>query len=107
MRILTAALLVVLSLAACGGGGGGGGTQLTAAWQSGVFQPAGNFANKCTVPRTGTDPFTHTAYTDRAGTLLDEKRTQALLNPALKQINFSLQSWWITFPFQISKSSVI
>ena len=87
MRILTAALLVVLSLAACGGGGGGGGTQLTAAWQSGVFQPAGNFANKCALPRTGIDPYTHAAYPDRAGTLLDE-------NNWLRSWNNDLYLWY-------------
>ena len=71
MRILTTALLVVLSLAACGGGGGGS-SQFTTTWQMGVFQPAANFANKCAAPRMGTDPITHVAYPDRAGSLLDE-----------------------------------
>ena len=71
MRILTIATLAALSLAACGGGGGG--TQLAAGWQSGVFQPASTFANKCAAPRSGIDPFTHAAYPDRPGSLLDEK----------------------------------
>ncbi|MGB8694756.1 MAG: S41 family peptidase [Steroidobacteraceae bacterium] len=74
MRILTATLLLALSLAGCGGGGGGGGsTQLAPAWQSGVFQAASSFADKCAMPRSGTDPVTKTPYPDRAGTLLDEK----------------------------------
>jgi hypothetical protein len=75
MRILTATLLLALSLAGCGGGGGGGGasTQLTPAWQSGVFQAASSFADKCAMPRSGTDPFTKMPYPDRAGSLLDEK----------------------------------
>jgi carboxyl-terminal processing protease len=74
MRILTIALLAGLSLVACGGGSSSGGGQFTAAWQSGVFQPAANFANMCAMPRTGTDPFNNNApYPDRAGSLLDEK----------------------------------
>ncbi len=72
MRILTTASLVALSLAACGGGGGGSSPQLTAGWQMGVFQAASNYANKCAAPRMGTDPITHVAYPDRAGSLLDE-----------------------------------
>jgi len=74
MRNLTATLFVLLSLAGCGGGGGGSGSpQLAAAWQSGVFQPASSFADKCAMPRSGTDPITSAPYPDRAGTLLDEK----------------------------------
>ncbi len=76
MRILTAALFLALSLAGCGGGGGSGGggsTQLAAAWQSGVFQPAANFVNMCAMPRTGVDPFNNNApYPDRAGSVLYE-----------------------------------
>ncbi len=86
MRILSAALLVVLSLAACGGGGGGG-TQLAVGWQSGVFQPAANFANKCAVPRTGIDPITNVAYPDHAGSLLDE-------NNFLRSWNNDLYLWY-------------
>jgi hypothetical protein len=68
-------MLVVLSLAACGGGGGGGGGggMAPVGWQSGVFQPAANFANRCAMPRSGVDPVTNVAYPDRAGSLLDEK----------------------------------
>jgi len=74
MRNLTATLFVLLSLAGCGGGGGGSGSpQLAAAWQSGVFQPATSFADKCAMPRTGVDPFNNNApYPDRAGSVLDE-----------------------------------
>jgi hypothetical protein len=73
LRILTATLLLALSLAGCGGGGGGGSTQLAPAWQSGVFQPAASFADKCAMPRGGTDPFNNNApYPDRAGSVLYE-----------------------------------
>ncbi len=72
MRTVTIAAIGLL-LTACGGGSGSGGTQLTpVGWTSGVFQAESNFVNKCAVPRTGTDPFTHAAYPDKAGTLLDE-----------------------------------
>jgi hypothetical protein len=75
MRITGVLALSTFLLAACGGGGGGGGgTTLTpVGWTSGVFNPASNFVNMCAAPRTGTDPFTNTAYPDKAGTTLDEK----------------------------------
>lgn len=88
MRNLTATLFVLLSLAGCGGGGGGGGSpQLAAAWQSGVFQPATSFADKCAMPRSGTDPITNTPYPDRAGSLLDE-------NNWLRSWNNDLYLWY-------------
>lgn len=72
MRIITIAAIGLL-LTACGGGGSSGSAPFTpVGWTSGVFQAESNFVNKCAVPRTGTDPFTNTAYPDKAGTLLDE-----------------------------------
>lgn len=73
MRITIGLVLVALTLAACGGGGGGGGNAVTPiGWQSGIFEPAANFAARCTAPRTGIDPYTNAAYADRPGSLLDE-----------------------------------
>jgi carboxyl-terminal processing protease len=70
MRPTIGLILASLLLASCGGGGG---TVLTpVGWTSGVFQAASKFENKCAMPRTGTDPFTNTAYPDKAGTTLDE-----------------------------------
>lgn len=55
-----ALLLLIAALVSCGGGGGGGDGPPTppvigSAWQSGVFQSASTFANRCAVPRTGND----------------------------------------------------
>jgi C-terminal processing protease CtpA/Prc len=41
-------------------------------WTSGVFQPAGNFENRCASPRSGTDPETGLPYEDIQGTATDE-----------------------------------
>ena len=84
--LLLGAFTVVL--AACGGGGGGGsvagsggGSSLSSSssssspasgWVSGVFSAASTFKNKCASPRTGVDSENH-AFTDRQGTLVDEK----------------------------------
>ena len=73
MRTMTGLALCTVLLAGCGGGGGGGSPMPAATgWQSGVFQPASGFVNKCVMPRSGIDPFTQTAYPDRAGVILDE-----------------------------------
>ncbi len=73
MRTITSLALFTALLTACGGGGGGSNTTMApVGWQSGVFQPASAFANKCAAPRTGVDPFTQMAYPDRAGAILDE-----------------------------------
>ncbi len=77
-------LFVALALAACGGGGS---TQMAPAWQSGVFQPATNFADKCAMPRSGTDPITSAPYPDRAGSVLDE-------NNWLRSWNNDLYLWY-------------
>ena len=88
MRSITIPAIGLLLLTACGGGGGSGGTTLTpVGWTSGVFQSASNFANKCAMPRTGTDPFTNTAYPDKAGTTLDE-------NNFLRSWNNDLYLWF-------------
>ena len=84
-RLMVTAILCGI-FSACGGGGGGGGNQFTqssssssssasdslATWQSGVFKPQANFANKCAAPRTGIDPATNKAFADTKGTVLDE-----------------------------------
>jgi carboxyl-terminal processing protease len=73
MRTANCLACSALLLAACGGGGGGGGgTPMPVGWQSGVFQPAAEFVNKCAMPRSGVDPATKMAYPDQAGTTLDE-----------------------------------
>ncbi len=75
-------------LAACGGGGGGGGSTSSgggstggtssggggavSGWVSGVFQAASAFKDKCQTVRTGVDSEGN-AFTDKAGSLLDEK----------------------------------
>jgi C-terminal processing protease CtpA/Prc len=67
-------------LTACGGGGGGGsaaasggGSSAPPGWVQGQFSPASNFAQMCVTPRSGVDPATGKAYTDKQGTALDEK----------------------------------
>ena len=72
MRITTGLALCASLLSACGGGAGSGTTMTPVGWTSGVFQSAATFANKCAAPRTGVDPFSHMAYPDRAGMILDE-----------------------------------
>jgi hypothetical protein len=37
-----------------------------------VFMPADNFANRCGIPRIGTDPNTNAPYPDIQGTFADE-----------------------------------
>ncbi len=76
--VLRAMLLVTGSLAigSCGGGGGdddgGGGNGPPSGWQSGVFLPSAQFADRCVAPRSGTDPATGMSYPDVQGTVLDE-----------------------------------
>jgi hypothetical protein len=41
-------------------------------WTAGVFQPESHYAALCAAPRSGTDPVTHQAYPDMAGSTLDE-----------------------------------
>jgi carboxyl-terminal processing protease len=70
-------------IAGCGGGGGSASAPPAAtppttnppaiAYTAGVFPASSTFASQCAVPRTGIDPSTSRAYTDRAGSLLAEK----------------------------------
>lgn len=61
-------------LTGCGGGGGGGlKINAPAAPVAGsAFAPATKYQALCTVPRTGTDPYTHSAYPDKQGNTLSE-----------------------------------
>ncbi|MDV6329899.1 S41 family peptidase [Asticcacaulis sp. 201] len=54
------------------GGGGGGSGGSASGWISGVFQAASQFKDKCQSPRSGVDSEGN-AFTDKAGTLSDEK----------------------------------
>jgi len=64
--------VLALLLSACGGGGGGGPAP-PAAWSVDTLAPWRSLAAKCQLPRSGVDPYTGSAYPDRAGTLLDEQ----------------------------------
>lgn len=61
--------VLAAGLTACGGGGG---SSDSPAKQWGLV-PSASVANICAAPRNGLDPNTGRAYTDRAGTLNDEK----------------------------------
>jgi C-terminal processing protease CtpA/Prc len=67
-RLLVTLLVTLLAVSACGGGGGG----TTSTYTAGVFLPESTFAAKCASPRSGTDPITHAAYPDVAGSSTDE-----------------------------------
>jgi hypothetical protein len=68
-------LSTALGLVACGGGGSGGsvggappgGPPANPVYTVGHFDPPGNFAAYCAVPRVGTDAYTGQTYPDRAG----------------------------------------
>ncbi|HTP38989.1 MAG TPA: S41 family peptidase [Steroidobacteraceae bacterium] len=90
------ALMLCGALAACGGGGGsgGGGTGSSSSsssggpvFTSGVYAPASTYVNQCQTPRTGTDPYSHVAYPDRAGSTLLE-------NYWLRSWNNDLYLWY-------------
>lgn len=80
-------LLSTFAVVACGGGGGGGGTTVTPptpnpgtgttpvapAWVAGQFPAEDPLKNFCATPRSGVDPFSNTAYPDKAGTADHEK----------------------------------
>jgi carboxyl-terminal processing protease len=73
--LLATSLATLLGVSACGGGNslGNAGTGSTnAAYTPGVFLPESTFAAKCASPRTGTDPITHAAYADMAGSSVEE-----------------------------------
>jgi carboxyl-terminal processing protease len=63
-----------LLLASCGGGGGSGGANPGngSGWVAGSFKPDSTFAAQCAVPRTGIDPDTGLAFTDKKGSVLAE-----------------------------------
>jgi C-terminal processing protease CtpA/Prc len=79
LKYKQAALLTALPIALLGCGGGGGDSTSSAtsnglSWSAGDFsQTAANLANKCSVARTGTDPYTGKNYPDKAGSTLYEK----------------------------------
>lgn len=77
--VAIAASLLLAILGGCGGGGGSRSTtvppvisQDTDTFVAGVFELASNFRGLCAVPRSGIDPATGTAFSDSAGTELDE-----------------------------------
>lgn len=87
-RVLVTATSV--GLISCGGGSGSDaqppgqtseriGASEKPAYVSGRFEPSDKFKNSCGNPRTGIDPFTEAAFTDRQGLLEHE--------------NFWLRSW--------------
>ncbi len=82
----TSAFLILL-LYGCGGGGGGGGSIAAPPavpvvvtpmglpdppWTAGIFESPANFAARCAVPRSGTDPASGRAYVDTAGSVVWE-----------------------------------
>lgn len=71
LLLMTTALAA--GLAACGGGGGGGSSTPASGGSAAGLIPSASVSNVCAAPRTGIDPATGRAYTDRAGTLADEK----------------------------------
>jgi carboxyl-terminal processing protease len=81
-RLIVTALFFGL-LTSCGGGGGSSGGSNNAfnppgvssgsTWKSGVFLDSASYANKCVVPRTGTNPSTNKVYLDQMGKVSDEK----------------------------------
>lgn len=79
----SALVLALMTLQGCGGGGsspaptngnGSGGTTPTApTWTLGTFNPEGDYKNFCASPRSGVDPYSGSAYPDKAGTAMHEK----------------------------------
>lgn len=68
-------ILLTLILSNCGGGGDTM-TPVTSIpfnqWQKGVFLPANNFKNKCSIPRNGINPATNSDFLDIQGGRIDE-----------------------------------
>jgi hypothetical protein len=89
------AALTLLSLAACGGGGTASSTPTSPragiAYTAGLFPAASGFASQCAVPRTGTDPSTGRAYTDRAGSVAAE-------NHFLRSWSYETYLWYDEIP---------
>jgi len=66
-------LAACLTLFACGGGGGGGDPAPSGSdWVAGQFLPSAQHAARCEAPRSGTDPWTGSAFADIKGRTLDE-----------------------------------
>ncbi|CAD5263680.1 Peptidase [Alteromonas sp. 38] len=75
--------VTVAILSGCGGSGGGGSTTTPVtpttpvssapSWEPGVFESQSTFIAKCETPRTGSNPFTGSAYPDSQGSALEEK----------------------------------
>ena len=68
-------LLVALTLAACGGGGGGSapGPVVAQAVSGEAIVPSAGVENVCVAPRSGINPGTGQPFTDKPGTLAQEK----------------------------------
>jgi carboxyl-terminal processing protease len=78
-------MILCAALAGCGGGGGGASTPTpptnnppvtnppAITYTAGVYPASSTFADQCQVPRTGIDPSTNKAFTDKAGSSLAEK----------------------------------
>ena len=73
LRPISLVVLVSAALAACGGGGGGGSSSGSGSGGSAGLVPSASVAASCANPRTGLDPNTGRAYTDRPGSLANEK----------------------------------
>lgn len=76
MKSLIKIFFLSLVITSCGGGSDSPQNLMTAipftSWQKDLFLPADNFRNKCSIPRTGINPFSNTNYPDIKGERLDE-----------------------------------
>lgn len=95
LKLLGTLLIVSSLLSACGGGGGSSSTSSSSVgpttYVSGVFKSSSTYANRCASPRTGTDPYTHKAYPDMAG-------STALENFWLRSWTHELYLWYKEVP---------
>ena len=77
-------LLSTFAVVACGGGSGGGTTvtppnpgtgttPVSTAWVAGQYPAEDTLKNFCAAPRSGVDPYSNTAFPDKAGTADHEK----------------------------------
>lgn len=79
-------LVTTLAVTACGGGGSGsttvtpptpnpgtGTTPVAPVWVAGQFPAEDSLKNLCAAPRSGIDPYSRTAFPDKAGTAEHEK----------------------------------
>ncbi len=104
LKLVSAFLVMGCMLAACGGGstntggnslqnGNGGGSSSSSAttYTAGIFNASSTYANRCASPRSGTDPYTNTAYPDMAG-------SAALENFWLRSWTHELYLWYSEVP---------